>query len=432
MEKYKEKNNNELKNFYLFIIGQFVSQFGSKMTSYGFILWGFKESGSVFTSSLLTICYLIPEIFLSFIAGGISDRWDKKKIILISDSIAGLFSFIILIFFSLDILKIEYLYLVNFLLGIGDAFQNPASEVTISLIVSKENYIKTSGVRSFFNSFITIFVPIVAVAIYALSGLKYILIIDFLTFIFAFITLLFFVDIPKIKVLEEKNKKIYQQCIHGIKYIFLKKDILSLIYFMGFINLIAGMYNTALAPMILSRTSNNDFQLGIVTSSVGISGLLGSLIVPKFPYPKKRVPLMINIMVFSFLICNTLLGIGKNYIWWTLAVLMGHFFVPLLLANMEYFMRTKVPIEMQGKVFSARNTIQYATLPLGNLLCGILADRFFEPYMLETSKLQKIFQYFVGSGSGSGLALMYVFLGIIGFIGSLLFKINKNFKKLDD
>ena len=38
MEKYKEKNNNELKNFYLFIIGQFVSQFGSKMTSYGFIL----------------------------------------------------------------------------------------------------------------------------------------------------------------------------------------------------------------------------------------------------------------------------------------------------------------------------------------------------------------------------------------------------------
>ncbi len=216
---------------------------------------------------------------------------------------------------------------------------------------------------------------------------------------------------------------------------------------MGFINLIAGMYNTALAPMILSRTSNNDFQLGIVTSSVGVSGLLGSLIVPKFPYPKKRVPLMINIMVFSFLICNTLLGIGKNYIWWTLAVLMGHFFVPLLLANMEYFMRTKVPIllanmeyfmrtkvpiEMQGKVFSARNTIQYATLPLGNLLCGILADRFFEPYMLETSKLQKIFQYFVGSGSGSGLALMYIFLGIIGFIGSLLFKINKNFKKLDD
>ncbi|WP_294704899.1 hypothetical protein [uncultured Fusobacterium sp.] len=79
MEKYKEKNNNELKNFYLFIIGQFVSQFGSKMTSYGFILWGFKESGSVFTSSLLTICYLIPEIFLSFIAGGISDRWDKKR-----------------------------------------------------------------------------------------------------------------------------------------------------------------------------------------------------------------------------------------------------------------------------------------------------------------------------------------------------------------
>ena len=52
--------------------------------------------------------------------------------------------------------------------------------------------------------------------------------------------------------------------------------------------------------------------------------------------------------------------------------------------------------------------------------------------MLETGNSQKIFQCFVGIGSGSGLALMYIFLGIIGFIGSLLFKINKNFKKLDD
>ena len=177
---------------------------------------------------------------------------------------------------------------------------------------------------------------------------------------------------------------------------------------MGFINFIAGMYNTALAPMILSRTGNNDIQLGVVTSSIGISGLLGSLIVQKFSQPKKRVPLMANIMIFSFLICNILLGVGRNCIWWTIAVLAGHFFVPLLLANMEYFMRTKVPLEVQGKVFSARNTIQYATLPMGNLLCGILADNFFEPYMLGRGYGQEFFHYFTGEGSGSGLALMYI------------------------
>lgn len=426
-----ENKINELKNFYIFSLGQFVSQFGSKLSSYGFILWAYKESNSVLTTSLLGACYLVPEIFFSFIAGGISDSWNKKSIIILSDTMAGFLSLLVLMLFSFDILEVKHLYIINFLLGIGDAFQNPASEVVISIIVSKENYIKTSGIRSFFNSFITIFVPICSVAIYSFSGLKYILIVDLLTFLFALLTLIFLVYIPEIKSLKEENINIFKQCIAGVKYIFYRKDILALIYFMGFINFIAGMYNTALAPMILSRTGNNDIQLGIVTSSIGISGLLGSLIVQKFPQPKKRVPLMANIMIFSFLICNILLGVGRNYIWWTIAVLAGHFFVPLLLANMEYFMRTKVPLEVQGKVFSARNTIQYATLPMGNLLCGILADNFFEPYMLGRGYGQEFFHYFTGEGSGSGLALMYIFLGLIGFIGSFLFKKNKNFNKLD-
>lgn len=427
-----ENKINELKNFYIFSLGQFVSQFGSKLSSYGFILWAYKESNSVLTTSLLGACYLVPEIFFSFIAGGISDSWNKKSIIILSDTMAGFLSLLVLILFSFNILEVKHLYIINFLLGIGDAFQNPASEVVISIIVSKENYIKTSGIRSFFNSFITLFVPICSVAIYSFSGLKYILIVDLLTFLFALLTLIFLVYIPEIKSLKEENINIFKQCIAGIKYIFYRKDILALIYFMGFINFIAGMYNTALAPMILSRTGNNDIQLGIVTSSIGISGLLGSLIVQKFPQPKKRVPLMANIMIFSFLICNILLGVGRNYIWWTIAVLAGHFFVPLLLANMEYFMRTKVPLEVQGKVFSARNTIQYATLPIGNLLCGILADNFFEPYMLGRGYGQEFFHYFTGEGSGSGLALMYIFLGLIGFIGSFLFKKNKNFNKLDE
>lgn len=387
-----ENKINELKNFYIFSLGQFVSQFGSKLSSYGFILWAYKESNSVLTTSLLGACYLVPEIFFSFIAGGISDSWNKKSIIILSDTMAGFLSLLVLMLFSFDILEVKHLYIINFLLGIGDAFQNPASEVVISIIVSKENYIKTSGIRSFFNSFITIFVPICSVAIYSFSGLKYILIVDLLTFLFALLTLIFLVYIPEIKSLKEENINIFKQCIAGVKYIFYRKDILALIYFMGFINFIAGMYNTALAPMIL---------------------------------------FMANIMIFSFLICNILLGVGRNYIWWTIAVLAGHFFVPLLLANMEYFMRTKVPLEVQGKVFSARNTIQYATLPMGNLLCGILADNFFEPYMLGRGYGQEFFHYFTGEGSGSGLALMYIFLGLIGFIGSFLFKKNKNFNKLD-
>ena len=113
----------------------------------------------------------MPSILLSFLAGSISDKWNKKKIMIISDSIAAFFSLIVLILLITNSLKIEYIYIINFILGVVDAFQNPASEVAISLIISKENYIRVSGIRSLCNSCITIFYPILSTTIYSFAGL---------------------------------------------------------------------------------------------------------------------------------------------------------------------------------------------------------------------------------------------------------------------
>ena len=62
-------------------------------------------------------------------------------------------------------------------------------------------------------------------------------------------------------------------------------------------------------------------------------------------------------MMFSFFICNTLLGIGRNYYIWTIAVFLGNVVVPFLTANVEFIMRNKVPIEMQGVVFFSKKYI---------------------------------------------------------------------------
>jgi hypothetical protein len=332
-------------------------------------------------------------------------------------------------------LKLEYLYIINFILGVTDAFQNPASEVAVSIIVSKDNFIKTSGLRSLFNSLTGIFAPIAATSLYAFLGLKYIVIIDLITFIFAFVTLAFFVEIPAV-VLSEKGKgegeELWMKSKIGMRYLFNRRDIFSLILFMAFINLIASIYNINLSPMVLSRSGNNDVQLGIVSSAVSIAGLVGSVIVTKLPQTTKRVPLIINIMMFSFIVCNNLLGIGRNYYVWTIAVFLGNSLIPLLTANVEYIMRTKVPIELQGRVFSARNTLQYTSIPVGNLMGGFLADKVFEPYMQKSATFQSILTKIVGNGSGCGIALLYICIAFIGFLGCCIFKLSKNMRRLDE
>jgi len=427
-----ENLNVELKNFYIFMVGQFVSQFGSKLTSFGLILWSYKESKSVLSMSLLTVCYLIPEVFLSFIAGSISDNWNKKKIILTSDCIAAVFSVIVILLLFNNNLKIEYLYIINFMLGITDAFQNPASEVAISVIVSKDNYMKTSGLRTLGESLIGIFAPVVATSLYAFLGLATIVIIDLATFIFAFTTLAFLVKISSTKSLPKEKISIYKQCMLGIRYLLSKKDIFSLILFMAFVNFIAAIYNTNLSPMILSRNGNNDIQLGIVSSSISIAMVIGSILVTRLTQTTKKIPLILNIMTFSFLFCNSLLGIGQNYYIWTIAVFFGNILIPFLTANVEYIMRTKVPLELQGRVFSARNTLQYTSIPIGNLFGGFFADKIFEPYMKESTIVQGFLRKIVGNGDGSGIAVLFICIGIIGFAGCCIFRLNKSMRTLDN
>jgi MFS family permease len=428
-----KKFKNSLNTFYLFMIGQFVSQFGSKLTSYGLILWSYKQSGSVLSMSLLSVCYLVPEVLLSFIAGSISDRWSKKKIMLWADAIAAVFSVSVIFLYMTASLRIEYLYLINFMLGVTDAFQNPASQVTISVIVPKEHYMKTSGLQSFFNSFTGILAPVAATSLYAFCGLQIILMIDLATFVFAFVTLAFFVHIPPITGSdEERHASLFEQCKSGMLYLIQKKDILSLIVFMAFVNLIAAIYNTNLSPMVLSRNGNNDIQLGIVSSTISIAGLIGSVLVTKIPQTSRRIPQNLNIMTFSFIFCNSLLAIGRNYYVWTFAVFMGNLFIPILVANVEYIMRTRTPLELQGRVFSARNTLQYTSIPVGTLLGGYLSDQVFEPFMKKDFVLQSHLSKIVGSSAGSGIALLYLCLGLVGFVGCCIFRFDKNLRRLDE
>jgi len=80
--------------------------------------------------------------------------------------------------------------------------------------------------------------------------------------------------------------------------------------------------------------------------------------------------------------------------------------------------QSKVPPEIQGKVFSVRRIIAQMTGPVGVLLAGPLADRVFEPAMQTDSALSSIFGPYFGYAAGSGIALMIALAGLItGIVG---------------
>ena len=105
--------------------------------------------------------------------------------------------------------------------------------------------------------------------------------------------------------------------------------------------------------------------------------------------------------------------------------------MPFINANLTAIMRTRIPVEMQGRVFSARDTIQYSTIPVGLLLGGFFADYVFEPFMAKLSPLQGFLSSLIGSGKGSGIALMFIAVGLIGAATSFMCLRNPLYKDLD-
>ena len=119
-------------------------------------------------------------------------------------------------------------------------------------------------------------------------------------------------------------------------------------------------------------------------------------------------------------------------LWWSVAAIAACFPIPFIMAGQNVILYKMVPQELQGSVFSVRNAIQYATIPIGLLLGGFLADYVFEPFMQSESGLANALGHLVGTGNGAGMAVMFLCTGIMGSTVSLLAYHKKEIQKLQE
>ena len=418
----------ELKAFIILWLTQSFSALGSAMTSFALVIRLYRDSGSALTTALLTVCSYAPYVVMSIFAGAISDKWNKKTVMLVCDSFAAMCTVAVLVLLKTDTLEVWHLYMLNALNGLMNTIQSPASDVAATLLTPEKHYQKTSGMRSFSNSLVSILTPVFATAVMAFAGIEAVIAFDLATFAAAFLVLLLFIKIPEVKKEKEQPETLVQAAKSGLLYLKKNRGILWLILFLAAINLIASMYNAALPAMILSK--KDEAALGFVSSSVGIATLAGSVIATFFPKPKSRVKLVCACLMISMSTNNFLLAFGNSTVIWCFGAVLGWLFIPLMSANYEVLLRTNVPKEMLGRVYSARNTLQFFTIPIGYFLSGVLVDEVFEPLMEKVPQGSLLTVVF-GEGKGSGAAFLYFVIGIAGVAVCLFFQRIKALRELD-
>lgn len=417
MKTEKKNEVYRLKDFLILWSTQSISQLGSSMTAFALTLWLYEKTGSSLSTAALTICSYAPYVLMSIFAGALTDRFDKKKTMLVCDVLAVSCTVVILLLFRTNHLMIWHLYALNAVSGLMNTVQQPASEVAMTLVIPEKDYQRTSGLRSLSRSLISILNPLLATALYSFIGLNGVIGVDIGSFIIAFVALQFFIRIPESK--SERKESVLTLAKEGIGFLKANPMLMTLILFMSGVNFVASAFDATLPGYVLPNPKGGQAVLGIVTSCSGVAMIIGSLIVSVLPKPKDRVKVVYLTMLFSLGTENFLLAFSREPVVWCIGQIIGWVLVPVMSANLDVILRSSIPVELQGRVYACRNTLQFFTIPIGLFLGGFMVDCVCEPFM-NTYEYSTVLKLLFGTGKGAGAALMMFLLGVGGSLICLI------------
>ena len=415
----KKINHKSIRPFLMFWGSQSVSAMGTAMTDYALVIWVYGQTGTASALSLMTLCSFLPTILFRFLAGAVADRWNKKRIMLISDFTAALGTCAVLALYGTEALSYVHLYVINFLLSLMNAFQVPASYVATSLLIPRDQYARAEGLQAMSGALISILSPVLGAVVLSWGGMEWVLVIDLATFAIAFLTLMF-IRIPNTEKRGEVGESFVQTCLSGLRYLKEHPVIMRLIVFIAFVNFLAKLGpDGQMAAFILSRTGGDRAVLSAVQSAVALGLLAGGALTAAVKPSGQHVKMIYGTCLFIFL-TGMVLALGRSPVVWCISAFLQYLFAAVMNVHWNTLMRSEVPTDMQGRVFSARDTLQNITIPIGIYLGGSLCDYAFEPMMAGDNPVMHMLSPVFGSGSGAGIAVMFFLVSASGFLVSMI------------
>ncbi|MFG6101386.1 MFS transporter [Leptothoe sp. EHU-05/26/07-4] len=405
-----------MRTFLIIWLGQFISLLGSEMTNFAITIWVWEVTGQATPLSFILAVTQIPRLLISPFAGIWVDRFNRKYLMLLGDTVAGLSTIVLLVLFLTDHLQIWHLYISAAINGLFGYIQGLAHSASMSLIVAEQHYARASAFESLQMSGSFVVAPAMAGAMYAVTGLSGILIIDLVTFGIAIATLIT-VTIPQ-STAPPQTADVWQQLIFGIRYLWNRPSLKVLLIFFLISNFIDSASFTLLPAMVLARLGNNSTILGTLFSFFGIGGLLGGLTLSIWGGPKRRIH---GVLIFSAIwkVGLIVLALSRNISTKIGTALTSGFCSPFPGSCSQAIWRSKVEPEVQGRVFATRFLLTQLATPLGAALAGPLADHVFGPAMQSGGALAPIFGGLFGVGPGAGMALQMMLFASFGVVISL-------------
>ncbi|NEO27799.1 MAG: MFS transporter, partial [Kamptonema sp. SIO4C4] len=312
-------------------------------------------------------------------------------------------------------LAIWHLYLAGAVSGLFGYLQWMSLSASMSMIVPQQHYTRVSALESAKGYGSNILAPAFGATLYYAIGLTGILILDLMTFFLA-ITTLAWVTIPQPPASQSEGtneQKRWQQLSFGFRYILKRPSLLAILIFLLSGNFVGNIGGAIFPAMILARSDDNAAVLASVEAASGIGGLMGATFLSIWGGFQRRI---YGLLLGSILsrISGVVLGLAQLPWIWSTARFWQTFFGSFVGSSNQAIWLSKVEPAVQGRVFTSRYLIAQVASPIGIAVAGPLADFVFEPAMQPTGMLAGVFGGLFGTGEGSGMALQFTLVSIVG------------------
>ncbi len=401
-------------HFIIFWVGQLLSLFGSSVVGFSIFIFftdlteGIAYQGTLFTTVSAVIA--IPFTIMLFFSGPIIDRYDRKKIIITSDSVQAFVTMILALLFIFGVLTDDKIQLTiwvcagMFLIrNVAQGFHGPSIQAIIPLMIKKENISRFNGINTFVSSAVQIVAPIFSGFLMGLGmNFKTMLWIDVGTFLFALVPTLFIkIPPPKAKtetVGEPEKKASYREEFkEGFRTIMSLRGFPALFLVILVLNTLSAPFNQ-LAPLFWKSVVGEGYFTLMAYNGIFFQAaiLLGGGIMMIRKQWKRKSLLIIGSQYLGiiawFLIA--LSGFFNQYFWFIyIATALTGLYASIYNTTYQTIFHETVPPEKLGRVFSVDFAISFFLGPIATLISGPLAD-------------------WLGAGAGIGVGLRNLYSGM--------------------
>ena len=361
------------RNYALFFSGQAISQVGTWMQRTGVSWVVYSITQSTFMLGLTIFASQFPSFLFSLLGGIVSDRYNRYRILLLTQSASLVQAAMLAILVFTDHTTVAGLLTLSVILGIINAFDVPARQPMIhELVTDKADLPNALALNSSLVNLARLLGPALSGLVLVKFGAGVCFLLNAISFI-AVISSLLLMKFPEF-VPPLENKKVTSEILEGFTYLKRNPSIGVILLMLSLISLLVLPYDTLLPEFAKVVFKGDAATFGYISSFMGLGALAGTLFLASL---KKGADLK-----FVLLINLIILGLGLMFF-----SVITNFPLAMLFATLAGFggmtqtticltiVQVNSEAHMRGRVMSFLAMSVFGMLPLGSLIVGTVSHR---------------------------------------------------------